>query len=58
MRQSCSKAVKVIVYPYGGKTPAMWGNKIKKPATRFENLQVMNFSASDTGEVAKLATPP
>ena len=34
----------------------MWWNKIKKPATRFENLQAMNFSASDTGAFAKLAS--
>ena len=56
MRQSCRKAVKVIVYPYGGRTAEMWWDKIKTTATRFENLQVINFSARDTGELAKLAS--
>lgn len=56
MRQSCSKAVKVIVYPYGGRTAEMWWDKIKNTATRFENLQVINFSASDTGALAKLVS--
>lgn len=55
MRQSCSKAKKVIVYPYGGKTAEMWWNKIKNSTIRFDNLQVMNFSEEDTGELAKLA---
>jgi uncharacterized protein YaeQ len=55
MRQSCSKAVKVIVYPYGGRAAEIWWDKIKKIATRFENLQVINFSASDTDALAKLA---
>ena len=56
MRQSCSKAVKVIVYPYGGRTAEMWWDKIKNTATRFENLQVVNFSASDTGALAELVS--
>lgn len=56
MRQSCNKAVKVIVYPYGGRTAEMWWDKIKNTATRFENLQVINFSAKDTGELAKLVS--
>ena len=34
----------------------MWWNKIKKTVTRFENLQVIHFPASDTGELAKLAS--
>jgi uncharacterized protein YaeQ len=56
MRQSCSKADKVIVYPYGGKTAEIWWDKIKKSTTRFENLQVINFSEQDTGALAKLAS--
>ncbi|MGP9790857.1 YaeQ family protein [Roseinatronobacter sp. NSM] len=56
MRQSCSKAVKVIVYPYGGRTAEIWWDKIKNTATRFDNLQVINFSASDTGALAQLAS--
>jgi uncharacterized protein YaeQ len=54
MRQSCGKAGKVIVYPYGGRTAEIWWDKIKSTATRFENLQVVNFSASDTDALAKL----
>jgi uncharacterized protein YaeQ len=54
MRQSCSKADKVIVYPYGGRTADMWWDKIKGSTTRFENLQVIGFSEKDTGALAKL----
>jgi len=56
MRQSCGKAGKVIVYPYGGRTAEIWWDKIKNSTTRFENLQVTNFSEKDTGELAKLAS--
>ncbi|MGO4910546.1 YaeQ family protein [Pseudorhodobacter sp. W20_MBD10_FR17] len=56
IRQSCSKAGKVVVYPYGGKTAEMWWDKIKGSTTRFENLQVISFSQQDTGELAKLAS--
>jgi uncharacterized protein YaeQ len=56
MRQSCGKADKVIVYPYGGRTAELWWDKIKNSTTRFENLQVTNFSEKDTGELAKLAS--
>tara|TARA_R110002020_G_scaffold29585_7_gene93383 strand:+ start:8330 stop:8950 length:621 start_codon:yes stop_codon:yes gene_type:complete len=56
MRQSCGKADKVIVYPYGGRTAEMWWDKIKNSTARFENLQVTNFSEKDTAELAKLAS--
>jgi uncharacterized protein YaeQ len=55
MRQSCSKADRVIVYPYGGRTAEMWWDKIKGSTTRFKNLQVTSFSQKDTGALAKLA---
>jgi uncharacterized protein YaeQ len=56
MRQSCSKATKVIVYPYGGRTAEMWWDKVKNSTTRFDNLQVISFSEKDTGDLAKLAS--
>ena len=56
MRQSCGKADKVIVYPYGGRTAEMWWDKIKNSTARFENLQVTSFSEKDTAELAKLAS--
>jgi uncharacterized protein YaeQ len=56
MRQSCSKADKVIVYPYGGRTAEVWWDKIKSGTTRFDNLQVTSFSAKDTSQLAKLAS--
>ena len=56
IRQSCGKADKVIVYPYGGKTAEMWWDKIKNSTSRFENLQVTIFSEKDTSELAKLAS--
>lgn len=56
MRQSCGKAEKVIVYPYGGRTAEMWWDKVKNSTTRFDNLQVINFAETDTGALAKLAS--
>lgn len=55
VRQSCGKSDQVIVYSYGGRTAEMWWEKIKNSTTRFENLQVTNFSELDTSELAKLA---
>lgn len=56
VRQSCGKADKVIVYCYGGRTAEMWWEKIKNSTTRFDNLQVINFSEQDTGDLANLAS--
>ena len=56
MRQSCSKAAKVIVYPYGGRTAEIWWDKIKNSTTRFDNLQVINLPEAETGALAKLAS--
>jgi uncharacterized protein YaeQ len=56
VRQSCGKASKVIVYSFGGRTAEVWWEKIKNSTTRFNNLQVMNFSETDTSDLAKLAS--
>jgi len=56
VRQSCGKASKVIVYCYGGRTAEMWWEKIKNSTTRFDNLQVINFSEKYTSELGKLAS--
>jgi uncharacterized protein YaeQ len=56
MRQSCGKAGKVIVYPYGGRTGEMWWDKVKNSTTRFDNLQVVSFPEADTAAVAELAS--
>jgi uncharacterized protein YaeQ len=55
VRQSSGKAEQVIVYSYGGRTADMWWDKIKNSTTRFENLQVINFSEEDTSAMAELA---
>ena len=55
VRQSCGKANEVIVYCYGGSTAKVWWDKIKNSTTRFNNLQVTNFSKKDTSELEKLA---
>ena len=34
----------------------MWWEKIKNSTTRFDNLQVINFSEKDTSELGKLAS--
>lgn len=56
MRQSCGKAGKVIVYPYGGRVAEMWWDKVRNNTTRFDNLHVVSFSEADTGALAKLAS--
>ena len=56
MRQSCSKADKVVVYSYGGRTAEMWWDKIKNSTSRFDNLDVINLPEKDTGDLAKLAS--
>lgn len=54
IRQSCGKASEVIIYSYG-RTAEMWWDKIKNSTTRFDNLQVANFTEKDTSELGKLA---
>lgn len=56
MRQSCGKAAKVVVYPYGGRTAEVWWDKIKNSASRFDNLQVTRLSETDTSALATLAS--
>ena len=56
IRQSCSKAGKVIIYPYGGRIADLWWDKIKTSTRRFENLHVIGLSEQDTDALAKLAT--
>ena len=56
VRQSCAKANKVIIYSYGGRTAEIWWEKIKNSTTRFDNLQVINFSEADTSALGKLAS--
>ena len=56
IRQSCGKAGRVILYPYGGKTAEMWWDKVKNSTTRFDNLQVVNLAEAETDAMAKLAS--
>jgi len=56
VRQSCAKSDEVIVYCYGGRTAEIWWEKIKNSTTRFDNLQVINFSETETSELGKLAS--
>ena len=56
IRQSCGKAGRVILYPYGGKTAEMWWEKVKNNTTRFDNLQVVNLAEADTDALARLAS--
>ncbi|MDO6729610.1 YaeQ family protein [Marinovum sp. 2_MG-2023] len=56
MRQSCGKAGRVVVYPYGGRTADVWWDKIKNSTTRFDNLQVINLPEADTAALANLAS--
>ncbi|MGR3711955.1 MAG: YaeQ family protein [Shimia sp.] len=54
LRQSCGKAKDVIVYSYG-RTADVWWEKTKNSTTRFENLQVVNFSEANAEELTALA---
>ncbi len=54
VRQSCSKADRVVIYSYGS-TAAMWWDKIKNSTTRFDNLEVVNLIESETRALAELA---
>lgn len=55
VRQSCGKAKQVIVYCYGN-TAESWWDKIKNSTTRFDKLQVVNFSEKDTKSLGELAS--
>jgi uncharacterized protein YaeQ len=55
VRQSCGKADDVIIYAYGGRTADMWWEKIKNSTTRFDNLQIVNFTQEDTTALGNLA---
>lgn len=56
MRQSSSKAAKVIVYPYGGRVAEVWWDKVRNGTTRFDNLQIINLTEADTAALAQLAS--
>lgn len=56
VRQSCARAGRVILYPYGGRTAEIWWDKIKGSAARFDNLQVIGFAEAETGALAELAS--
>ncbi|NRB20359.1 MAG: YaeQ family protein [Rhodobacteraceae bacterium] len=56
VRKSCGKASEVIVYCFGGRTAEIWWEKIKNSTARFDNLQVINFSETDTRELGNLAS--
>tara|TARA_B100001167_G_scaffold173621_1_gene125927 strand:- start:69 stop:614 length:546 start_codon:yes stop_codon:yes gene_type:complete len=56
IRQSCNKAAKVVIYPYGGHTAELWWDKTKNSTNRFDNLHVVNLAEGDTAALAKLAS--
>ncbi|MBT0959085.1 YaeQ family protein [Alphaproteobacteria bacterium KMM 3653] len=56
LRQSCGKADKVIVYPYGGKPADVWWDKVQNSTTRFDNLSVVNLPEIETEALSKMAS--
>ena len=56
VRQSCGKSKDVVIYCYNGRPADVWWDKIKNNTTRFDNLQVVNFSEAETSELGKLAS--
>ncbi|WOI58265.1 YaeQ family protein [Palleronia sp. LCG004] len=55
IRQSCSKAGKVIVYAYGGRVAGTWWDKVRNATTRFDNLEIVHVSEAETTALAALA---
>ncbi len=55
VRQSCGKSKDVVVYSYG-RTAEAWWEKIKNSTTRFDNLEVVNLSETDTRDLGNLAS--
>ena len=55
VRQSCSKAQKVVVYPYGGRPSEVWWDKIQGATSRFNNLDVTTFADPEVKALADLA---
>ncbi len=55
LRQSCSKAAQVIVYPYGGRVAEVWWDKVRNGTTRFDNLKIIHLPETDTAALAGLA---
>lgn len=56
IRQSCNKAARVVIYPYGGRAAEVWWDKVKGSTTRFDNLEVTAFSEADSAALAALAS--
>lgn len=56
VRQSCGKAARVILYPYGGRAAEIWWDKIRGGAARFANLEVVRLPEHETDALAKLAS--
>ena len=56
IRQSCNKAAKVVIYPYGGRPAELWWDKTKNSTNRFDNLHVVNLAEGDTAALAMVET--
>jgi len=52
VRQTCSKADQVVICTYGGRAAEIWWDKIRSATTRFDNLQVLNFTEADIAALA------
>lgn len=51
IRQACGKAQSVIIYTYNQRSSTIWWSQIKNKLDRFENLSVINLSASNIDEL-------
>ena len=56
LRQSCSKAARVVVYAYGGRVAETWWDKVGGSTTRFDRLQVVNIPQAATDALAQLSS--
>ncbi len=56
VRQSCARAERVILYPYGGRVAELWWEKIRRSTLRFDNLDVVALSEQDSAALGRLAS--
>jgi uncharacterized protein YaeQ len=54
IRQACGKAKSVIIYTYNQRSSTIWWTQIKDKLKRFNNLCVINLSASNQDELESM----
>ncbi len=55
VRKACSRAERVVLCLYGGRTADLWWQKNAEPLQRFTNLEIINIAAKESKALAGLA---